>query len=89
MDLFDAIQIRNKKDSKEKVKAFVELLQEVELHDKKAAKYLLELALSHTVKKQDINFGLTRRLDGCLLWDNTKQGRDYWFELYKKICENE
>lgn len=87
MNLFDAIQIRNKKESTETICDFFNLLIEVERHDYKAAKYLLKLALSHTTKKKDLEFELARTLDNCLQWDKTDQGREYWEELYSKIWE--
>lgn len=87
MNLFDAIQIRNKKESTETIYDFLNLLVEVERHDYKAAKYLLKLALSHTTEKKDLEFELTRTLDNCLQWDKTNQGREYWEELYSKIWE--
>lgn len=88
MNLFDAIHIRNKKESTETIYDFLKMLVEVERHDPKAAKYLLKLALSHTTKKKDLEFELTRTLDNCLQWDKTDQGREYWAELYSKIWED-
>jgi hypothetical protein len=61
------------------MKTYEELIAEVALIDKAAAEYM------HGPMREIEGFEPTGDLWGVVVWEHTKQGTDYWYDIARKI----